>query len=138
MVHWIPPRLKIEKIRKIITNQLGTEATINRREGKSKVDVTFPAGLKQQVSHYIQTTFLDRNGMGEDRLWFVTMEGREQECRFCGDTRHWPTSCPQHETLANVLPTTRDTGQRPAHKGLRNQPNSNQSQKRKIKIQQKQ
>ncbi|KAK3801979.1 hypothetical protein RRG08_064573 [Elysia crispata] len=103
VVQWIPPRLKIETIRKIITNQLGTEATINRREDKSKVDVTFPAGLKEQVPHYIQTTFLDRNGTGEDRLWFVTMKGREQECCFCGDTRHWPTSCPQRATKPTKL-----------------------------------
>ena len=113
-------KTKIETIRKIITNQLGTEATINRHED----NVTFPAGLKQQVPHYIQTTFLNRNGTGEDILWFVTMKGQAQECCFCGDTRHWQTSCPQRARKPNKLkPYTERKRKNKSEKTIENKQN---------------
>ncbi|GFS24541.1 hypothetical protein ElyMa_007005800, partial [Elysia marginata] len=97
---WVPPRLKIESIKKIIQINLQEGDVVLERPidaiDASRVDVSIPMRDVSGIPHYIEVDSKVGNRT-ERNLWFISVLGRRQRCHYCGDTSHWPVRCPSKE-----------------------------------------
>ncbi|GFS18221.1 hypothetical protein ElyMa_006842300 [Elysia marginata] len=90
---WIPPRLKLESIRKILELNLEENDVVLERPtdaiDASRVDVSIPMRDVSGIPHYSEVEVKVGNRT-EKNLWFVSVLGLKQSCHCCGDTSHWP------------------------------------------------
>ena len=103
---WVPPRLKMETIRKIVQSTFGEDATACRpkeTKDQGRVDVTLPYEKDFDPPHYLEVDRMGKQGKVEQTLWFVSLKGRRQQCHYCHSPHHWPIRCP----TKNAPPKTR-------------------------------
>ena len=88
-VHWLPPTLKYEGLRKIVEKAVGggTFEKIPHRIDQAAVYV--PKKNEHKIPHYVQLKYEE-----ESTFLLVTVPGRRTECRHCQETDHWSNKCP--------------------------------------------
>ena len=103
---WVPPRLKMQTIERIVQSTFGAEATACRpvdTKDQGRVDVTIPYEKDFDPPHYLEVDRMGKQGKVEQTLWFVSVKGRRQQCHYCHSPQHWPIRCP----TKNAPPKTR-------------------------------
>ena len=103
---WVPPRLKMQTIERIVQSTFGAEATACRpvdTKDQGRVDVTIPYEKDFDPPHYLEVDRIGKQGKVEQTLWFVSVKGRRQQCHYCHSPHHWPIRCP----TKNAPPKTR-------------------------------
>ncbi|GFN74217.1 histone-lysine N-methyltransferase SETMAR-like protein [Plakobranchus ocellatus] len=103
-VLWVPPRLKLEAVKKILKQHLGDNIELSRpaevKDG-SRIDVSIPMS-NVEIPHYIPVKTNDGKSIQES-LWFVSVFNRRQQCHYCEDETHWPSRCPNREKRENKI-----------------------------------
>ncbi|GFO31263.1 hypothetical protein PoB_005776800 [Plakobranchus ocellatus] len=103
-VLWVPPRLKLEAVKKILKQHFGDDIEISRpaeiKDG-SRIDVSIPMS-NVEIPHYIPVKTNDGKSIQES-LWFVSVFNRRQQCHYCEDETHWPSRCPNREKRENKI-----------------------------------
>ena len=71
---WVPPRLKMQTIERIVQSTFGAEATACRpmdTKDQGRVDVTLPYEKDFDPPHYLEVDRMGKQGKVEQTLWFV-------------------------------------------------------------------
>ena len=82
-IHWLPPTLKYEGLKKIINTAVGggTFEKIPHR-------IYVPREKESKIPHYVELMYNE-----ESTFLLVTVPVRWTQCRHCGDTDHWTNRC---------------------------------------------
>ena len=87
-LHWLPPTLKYEGLKKIVNMAVGGGHFEKVPHRVDQAAVYVPKEREKDIPHYVELKF-------EEQTLFllVTVPGRRTECRHCGDTDHWSNRC---------------------------------------------
>ena len=87
-LHWLPPTLKYEGLRKIVNKAVGGGHFEKVPHRVDQAAVYVPREKEKDIPHYVELQY-------EEQTLFllVTVPGRRTKCRHCGDTNHWSNRC---------------------------------------------